>query len=309
MAMTSSKMTSSYSTPSSQTLIHAITQTLSSHGIGCLLWGEHLLHTYGSDIISSKKDYKFLLEDYNIPRALDILLENAYTPCTKQDHELGLCPLHADQEHIARRVRPRDYSLWHPFPACHVHGRHNEDEKHPLDTVIALYRKSLYLPPVSTISPLGSPLILSGRESRVRSHGQLLYGHETGPLPTEGRGGRFPAHLDGVLLPSPMYLAQALIHLGMRDCRTPGARTIWSKWLMYLRECYINHGKGLEAWDEEWLLPNMLRGIWRDAVDAQIDVVEQPRVMAGWRDAMWILAGADLDRAKEKGELSYKEAK
>ncbi|KAL4997397.1 hypothetical protein BDV10DRAFT_186192 [Aspergillus recurvatus] len=300
-------MPSSYSNPSSQTLIHAITQTLSPHGIGCLLWGEHLLHTYGSNIIASKRDFKFLLEDHNVPRALDILLEDGYTACTKQDRELGLCPLHAHQEYMSKGVRPRDYSLWHPFPAYHVHGRHNKDEKHPLNTVIALYRKSLYLPPASTISPFGPPLILPGREGRIRSHGRLLYGHETGPLPLKARGGRFPSRLDGVLLPSPMYLVQTLIHLGMRDCRTPGARTIWSKWLMYLRECYTNHGRGLEVWDEKWLLPEVLRGIWLDAIDAQIDVVEQPRVMAGWRDAMWLLAEADLEKAKGKGELGYKE--
>ncbi|KAL4973563.1 hypothetical protein BDW66DRAFT_153678 [Aspergillus desertorum] len=299
-------MTSSYSTSSSQILIHAVTQTLSSHGIGCLLWGEHLLYTYGSDITASKEDYKFLLEGHNIPRALAILLENGYIPCTKQDRERGLCPLHADQEYMAKRARSRDCSLWHPFPACHVHDRRRNNEKYPLDTVIALYEKSLYLPPVSTVSPLGPPLILPGLEGRVCSHGWLLYGHEVGPLPTRTRGGRFPSHLDGVLLPSPMYLVQTLIHLGMRDCRIPGARSIWSEWLMYLRECYIHHGKGLDVWDEKSLLPEILRGIWRNAIDAQIDVVDQPRVMTGWRDAMWILAGVRLEKSKRKGELRYR---
>ncbi|KAL4899057.1 hypothetical protein BDW74DRAFT_184059 [Aspergillus multicolor] len=288
------------STNTSQTLIHTVTETLAASNIGALLWGEHLLRTYGSDIPARRTDYKFLLDDTNINPAFDALLAAGHETCTRVDWDAGFCP--AVEEIRFRRESGDDYSTFHNFPACHVHG--HKDSNDPLGTVISLYRASDFLPPQCDICPLGPPQIRPGRVGRVKSHGRFMYANLVGPDPTESRGGNFSSHLDSALIPSPMYLALILIHLGMRDCKRPGARMIWSEWLMDLRECYLLHRKGMDEWNEKILL-EPLRPIWRQAIDAQIDVLAQPRCMRVWRDVMWRLVGVDPVEAVRKRHWAF----
>ncbi|RDW64427.1 uncharacterized protein DSM5745_09838 [Aspergillus mulundensis] len=285
-------------------LIHRVTKTLAAAGIGAVLWGEHLLATYGSDI-PTQPDYKFLLDDANVTAAFDTLLANGHVLCTRQDWDDGLCPV--VEEMRSRRQTKEHYSPFHPFPAYHVHG--HRDTLYQLDTVIALYKASAFLPPTSDLCPLGPPAILPGEDGRINSQARFLYAHISGPNPTESRGGRFPAHLDSVLIPSPMYFAHILIHLGIRDCIRPGARTLWSAWLMELRECYELHGRGLDEWDEKLNFPEPLRPIWQYAIDAQNDVLEQPGCMKVWRDAMWRLVGVDPEEAVQKEHLAFRDGR
>lgn len=150
------------------------------------------------------------------------------------------------------------------------------------------------------------PDIKPGHLGRVTSLGRLIYAHEVGPRPTPARGGRFPDFLAGVLIPSPMYLVEMLIGLGLRDCRIPGARSIWTRWLMYLREAYVEHGRGLDVWDEKALLPEVLRPVWRQASDSEISRLQEP-IMGVWRDLAWVLAGVDVERAKRTGHLAFQD--
>lgn len=170
--------------------------------------------------------------------------------------------------------------------------------------MLALYRKSDFFPtPLAGGSP---PDIKPGPLGRATSLGRLIYAHEVGPRPTPSRGGRFPDSLGGVLIPSPMYLVEILIGLGIRDCRIPGARSIWTRWLMHLREGYIEHGRGLDVWDEKAFLPEVLRPVWRYASDSEISRLQEP-IMGVWRDLAWTLVGVDVERAKRTGHLAFQD--
>ena len=75
----------------------------------------------------------------------------------------------------------------------------------------------------------------------------------------------------------------SLILLGNRDSRTPGSRSLWTKWLMYLRETYLCHNYNLPLWDDKALLPEILRPVWEAAADAEMNRVDEP-IMNVWRD-------------------------
>ncbi|KAL4914339.1 hypothetical protein BDW62DRAFT_204732 [Aspergillus aurantiobrunneus] len=288
-----------YEDPSHST-IHTISQTLAAKDIGCLLWGEHLLRTYGSSLPA--QDYKFILEDHEITPGFHALLEAGYLICTGQYP----CPIHFLMRTLADAHRTKHPSHRHPFPSKHVHMHSHSNN--PCPVVIGLYRKSLYLPPPppSAFADREPPEILPGPVGRIHSIGQFIYAHELGPAPTASRGGRFPAHLSNILIPSPMYLVEILITLGINHCRIPGARSIWTEWLMLLREAYLDHGRGLAAWDDTWLLAEAYRPVWREAIDAQISRIEQP-VMPVWRDLAWGLVGVDVERAKRAGHWGFEE--
>ncbi|KAL4781232.1 hypothetical protein BJX76DRAFT_363750 [Aspergillus varians] len=272
-------MPSAYKDPS-HTTIYQITQCLAREGIGCLLWGEHLLRAYACAMPAT--DYKFILEDDDITPAFTILHSTGYPECTGQYP----CPLNSPTDTIAQTPTLQHRSHRHPFPEKHLHI--HADPNNPHRTIIGLYLKSHCFPP----SPpkVKHPDICAGPAGRVCSIGRFLYAHEHGPEPTPARGGRFPAHLGSVLVPSPMYLIEMLIHLGVRDCRVPGARSIWTRWLMVLREAFVDHGRGLAVWDEKSFLPEAMRPVWRHAIDSEISWAQEP-VMNVWRDLAWTLAG------------------
>ncbi|KAL4942734.1 hypothetical protein BDV06DRAFT_235248 [Aspergillus oleicola] len=291
-----------YSDPS-HLLIAEVSNILAGKGIGALLWGEHLLRTYGSSI--NAHDYKFLLEDAAILPAYITLLDAGFDECP----ETYPCPVVHKLEFLLetrRSGRPVHASKHHGFPAKHVHFNTGSGSNNLYPIVVGLYRKSIYLP--SQFALLDPPDIMPGEMGRLGSHGRFLFAHELRPRVTENHSGRFPDELEkDVLIPSPMYLVETLILLGNRDSRTPGARSIWTNWLMHLREAYICHNKGLAAWDDRSLLPELLRPVWKEAIDSEISRIDEP-IMHVWRDLAWTLAGVDVGFAKMTGHLGYEES-
>ncbi len=75
---------------------------------------------------------------------------------------------------------------------------------------------------------------------------------------------------------------------------------------MYLREAYVEHGRGLDVWDEKVLLPEVLNPVWRQASDSEISRLQEP-IMGVWRDLAWALVGVDVDRAKRTGHLAFQD--
>ncbi|KAL4931382.1 uncharacterized protein BDV17DRAFT_288927 [Aspergillus undulatus] len=287
--------TQTYEDPS-HAIIHKVSSALASKDIGCLLWGEHLLRTYASSITAT--DYKFLFEDDEIFTAYDALLDSnteTNTGFTECDGAYS-CPVLYKMDEVAD---PDPHpSEFHDFPTAHVHL--HEDSNNPYPIVIGLYAKSQYLPMHNEgeFAVMDPPLIIPGFAGRLPSQGRFICAHEIGPRPSKmgNHGGRFEYHLGkDVLLPSPMYLIETLILLGNRDSRVPGARNIWTYWLSELRIAYINHNQGLDAWDEKGLsLPEMLRPVWKEAIDSEISKLDEP-VMSVWRNLAWDFAGVQKD--------------
>ncbi|KAL4947510.1 hypothetical protein BDW69DRAFT_190129 [Aspergillus filifer] len=290
--------------------ISEVSLILAAKGIGCVLWGEHLLRTYGSSIRAH--DYKFLLEDAAILPAFFGLLEAGFEECpsfddpdegNEEDPEAYICPLIHKHNLLTQAGATIHKSKYHSFPSKHVHFRLNNTNTARI--VIGLYRKSLHLP--TQFAAIDPPDIMPGEVGRLASHGRLVYANEFGPRPTKSHGGRFPSDLGPdvpVLILSPMYLVETLILLGNRDSRTPGARSLWTKWLMELRETYLLHNYGLSAWDDKALLPEVLRPVWEAASDAEMNRVDEP-IMCVWRDLAWTLAGVDVDFAKRSGHMGF----
>lgn len=75
---------------------------------------------------------------------------------------------------------------------------------------------------------------------------------------------------------------------------------------MHLREGYIEHGRGLDVWDEKAFLPEVLRPVWRYASDSEISRLQEP-IMGVWRDLAWTLVGVDVERAKRTGHLAFQD--
>ncbi|KAL4964325.1 uncharacterized protein BDV14DRAFT_201097 [Aspergillus stella-maris] len=309
----------------SHVLISEVSSILAAKGIGCLLWGEHLLRTYGSSIHAH--DYKFLLEDAAVLPGFFALLDAGFEECpgsfddlnpnlnpsttsnTDSDNEREspayICPLIHKHNLLTQAGASIHKSKYHGFPAKHVHFRIDDSEadSEADSIVIGLYRKSLHLP--TQFTSLDPPEIWPGEMGRIANNGRLVYANELGPRPTKSHGGRFPSDLGSeVLMLSPMYLIETLILLGNRDSRTPGSRSLWTKWLMHLRETYLLHNYNLSLWDDRSLLPEILRPVWESASDAELNRVDEP-IMNVWRDLAWTLAGVDVDAAKRMGHMGF----
>ncbi|KAL3478277.1 hypothetical protein BJX99DRAFT_107509 [Aspergillus californicus] len=261
----------------SQNTISSIAKLLASKNIGCLLWGEHLLRTFACALPAP--DFKFILEDSQLDAAYTLLLNHGYTVCRdrrntgaqdgtparntdarrappprptfdRNGSEMYVCPLYNPPSY----TNPQGHT--HPYPSRHVHF--GTDDPHY--TPISLFPKKNFL--------FWTPRITPGQDSRTisRSAGSFFFADIIGPSPTSDRGGRFDGTLPHrVLIPAPLVFVEALIYLALGE--RPGDRGIWSKWLMYLREAFVEHGAG-DAWDRT-LLHTKLRPVWQCASDGE----------------------------------------